>query len=179
VLLEHGYPLPHYMVPTQPERAFIYAITRQESNFDPNARSAANALGLMQLLPGTAKAMAKKSGMKFAVTRLITDPTYNMQLGAKYLDSMVDNFDGSYLLATAAYNAGPGNVRKWIRKFGDPRDNDVDAVDWVEKIPFFETRAYVQRVLENMMVYRARLTKTRNIGQTLEKELVRPVRTVE
>jgi soluble lytic murein transglycosylase len=175
-LLTHGYPIPPYPVPNEPERAFIFAITRQESNFDPNARSAAGAMGLMQLLPSTAKAMARRSGVKFAASRLITEPAYNARLGATYLDSMVDNFGGSYLLATAAYNAGPGRVRQWIRQFGDPRDRDVDAVDWVEKIPFFETRTYVQRVLENMMIYRARLAKTRTIGQTLEAELVRPIK---
>ncbi|TAL03889.1 MAG: lytic transglycosylase domain-containing protein [Rhodospirillaceae bacterium] len=173
-LLTYGFPVPAYQVPTEPERAFILAITRQESNFDPNARSGAGAMGLMQLMPLTAKAMAKSNGVKFSGPKLIADPAYNLRLGALYLKTLVNSFGGSYLLAAAAYNAGPGRVHQWMREFGDPRDGQTDPIDWVEKIPFGETRAYVQRVLENMMIYRARLAKTRAIGQTLETELARP-----
>jgi len=174
-VLTYGYPVPSYQVPTEPERAFILAIARQESNFDPNARSSAGALGLMQLMPPTAKAVAKQSGTKYVVKKLTSDPAYNLHLGAAYLKSLTNSFGGSYLLTAASYNAGPGRVRQWMRAFGDPRDGQTDPVDWVEKIPFSETRAYVQRVLENMMIYRARLAKTRAIGQTLEAELVRPM----
>jgi soluble lytic murein transglycosylase len=172
-LLVYGYPLPAYPVPSQPERALVLGIARQESNFDPNAQSVAGALGLMQLMPPTAKAIAKRSGVKYVQTRLTSDPAYNLALGAAFLRGLVDSFDGSYLLAAAAYNAGPGRVRQWMRQYGDPRDGQTDPVDWVEQIPFAETRAYVQRVMENVMIYRARLAKTRVIGPTLEAELVR------
>ena len=173
-LLTYGFPIPAYDVPTEPERAFILAITRQESNFDPNARSGGGALGLMQLMPATAKALAKSNGVKFNGSKLTADPAYNLRLGALYLKTLVNSFGGSYLLTAAAYNAGPGRVHQWIREFGDPRDGLTDPIDWVEKIPFAETRGYVQRVLENVMIYRARLAKTRVIGQTLEAELARP-----
>jgi soluble lytic murein transglycosylase len=173
VLLRHGYFLPTYPIPTTPEAALILAIARQESSFDPNARSPAGALGMMQLMPATARGVARSAGVKFVNTKLISDPAYNLRLGAYFLDRLVERFDGSYVLAAAAYNAGPSRVRQWIRDFGDPRDPHVDAIDWIERIPFSETRNYVQRIMENLMVYRARLAKTRVIGQTLEAELPR------
>ena len=105
--------------------------------------------------------------------RLTSDPAYNLTLGSAFLRSLVDNFDGSYVMAAAAYNAGPGRVRQWVRQYGDPRDGQTDPVDWVELIPFSETRGYVQRVMENVMIYRAKLAKTRVISGTLETELVR------
>ncbi len=172
-LLTYGYPMPAYTVPASPERAFVLGITRQESNFDPNALSSAGALGLMQLMPPTAKAVAKKEGVKYVQGRLTSDPSYNLTLGSAFLRSLVDNFDGSYVMAAAAYNAGPGRVRQWVRQYGDPRDGQTDPVDWVELIPFSETRGYVQRVMENVMIYRAKLAKTRVISGTLETELVR------
>lgn len=172
-LLTYGYPLPAYPVPSDPERAFVLGIARQESNFDPNAISSAGALGLMQLMPPTAKQVAKKQGVKYVQSRLTSDPAYNLTLGSAFLHSLVDNFDGSYVMAAAAYNAGPGRVRQWVRQFGDPRDGQTDPVDWVEMIPFSETRGYVQRVMENVMIYRAKLAKTRVISSTLEAELVR------
>jgi soluble lytic murein transglycosylase len=171
VLMDHGYPVPNYDFPSTPERAFILAIARQESSFDPNARSPAGALGLMQLMPATAKEVARRAKVKHVPSKLISEPAYNLRLGAHFLNSLLERFDGSYLLTAAAYNAGPSRARQWIRDFGDPRDPHVDPVDWVEKIPFPETRNYVQRVMENVMIYRARLANTRNISQNLEAEL--------
>jgi len=153
VLVDAGYPKPETPSEMSIERALTLAITRQESEFDPNARSSANALGLMQLLPGTAKEVAKKNSMTFSKDRL-SDPQYNMTLGSLYLARLISSYDGSYIMAIAAYNAGPGNVRRWVREFGTPGNDTDNAINWIEKIPFYETRNYVQRVLENLQVYR-------------------------
>jgi soluble lytic murein transglycosylase len=139
------------------DAAAIYAVARQESRFQVNAVSSAGARGLMQLMPGTAKETAGKIGLAYSPAKLTTDPLYNTQLGASYLDRQLETYDGSLLLAAAAYNAGPGNANKWIAAHGDPRSDSVDPVVWVELIPFQETRKYVQRVFGNYMVYRARL----------------------
>ena len=139
------------------DAAAIYAIARQESRFQVNAVSSAGARGLMQLMPGTAKETAGKLGLSYSPAKLTSDPLYNTKLGAFYLDKQLETYDGSLLLAAAAYNAGPGNANKWIAAFGDPRSNTVDPVVWVELIPFQETRTYVKRVFGNYMVYRARL----------------------
>lgn len=139
------------------DTAAIYAIARQESRFQVNAVSSAGARGLMQLMPGTAKETANKIGLAYSPAKLTSDPLYNTQLGASYLDDQLAKYDGSLLLAAAAYNAGPGNANKWIGAFGDPRSSAIDPVVWVELIPFQETRKYVQRVFGNYMVYRARL----------------------
>lgn len=133
----------------------IHAIARQESQFDRAALSRANARGLMQLLPGTAADTAAKLGLPYSTPRLIDDPVYNVTLGSAYFGRLRDQLGGSHVLAVAAYNAGPGNVRKFIAANGDPRDAGVDVVDWVEQIPFSETRDYVQRVLGNAVVYDA------------------------
>jgi soluble lytic murein transglycosylase len=144
----------------QVEPAFVLGLIRQESAFNAQAQSPAGALGLMQLMPDTANQMARKLKLaKFKTTRLTSDPKFNVTLGRAYLDNLVDRFDGSYLLATAAYNAGPGRVRQWIDQYGDPRSADIDVVDWIESIPYDETRNYVQRVMENLQVYRSRLSK--------------------
>ena len=140
----------------QIEPHVAYAIARQESGFNPRARSGANAQGLMQVLPATAKLVAKKNGVAFDAARLLNDPVYNVQIGAAELGDVIDTYRGSYILAFVAYNAGRGRVREWIERFGDPRDPKVDPIDWVERIPFSETRNYVQRVMENMQVYRVR-----------------------
>ena len=140
----------------QIEPHVAYAIARQESGFNPRARSGANAQGLMQVLPGTAKLVARKNGVAFDAARLLNDPVYNVQIGAAELGDVIDTYRGSYILAFVAYNAGRGRVRQWIERFGDPRDPKVDPIDWVERIPFSETRNYVQRVMENMQVYRVR-----------------------
>ena len=139
------------------ERAMVLAISRQESVFDPTAMSSAGARGLMQLMPATAQRTAQRAGQPFDQGRLTTDATYNARLGAWHLGDLLDDWRGSYILTFAAYNAGGGNVKKWITAHGDPRDPGVDPVDWVERIPFSETRNYVQRVMENLQVYRQRL----------------------
>ena len=132
---------------------FIHAITRQESQFDRQAISHAGARGMMQLMPGTAREVAGKLGLSYDAGSLTADTNYNMTLGSTYFQQMLSYFGGSYPLAVAAYNAGPGNVNKWIRVNGDPRNGGIDMIDWIEAIPIFETRNYVQRVLENAVVY--------------------------
>ncbi|MBO9697921.1 MAG: transglycosylase SLT domain-containing protein [Sphingopyxis sp.] len=132
---------------------FIHAITRQESQFDRQAISHAGARGMMQLMPGTAREVAGKLGLSYDAGSLTTDTNYNMMLGSTYFQQMLRYFGGSYPLAIAAYNAGPGNVNKWLRANGDPRGGGIEMVDWIEAIPIFETRNYVQRVLENAVVY--------------------------
>ena len=114
----------------------------------------------MQLMPATARETAKKIGVAYSSSRLTSDPAYNTQLGSSYLATQLASYNGSLLLAAAAYNAGAGNANKWIAAFGDPRDSSVDPVVWVELIPFQETRKYVQRVLGNYLVYRSRLGGT-------------------
>jgi soluble lytic murein transglycosylase len=153
VLLNAGYPTPKTPSDIGIERPLVLAITRQESEYDPRARSPANAMGLMQLLSSTAKEVARKNKLSFSKDKLY-DPSYNMTLGSLYLESMINNYDGSYVMAIAAYNAGPGNVRNWANKFGTPGHNVDRAINWIESIPFAETRNYVQRVLENLQVYR-------------------------
>lgn len=138
-------------------RAFALAIARRESEFDPGARSTADARGLMQVLPGTAKMMAQKLGLPFDAGRLTTDPGYNAKLGSAYLAGLVEEFGPSIALVASGYNAGPGRPRRWITEYGDPRRADVDVVDWVESIPFSETRTYVMRVVEGIVIYRAKL----------------------
>ena len=139
------------------DKSVVFAIARQESAFNPKAVSSAKALGLMQVLPGTGKQIAKKFGFAFDRNRMLSDPSYNAQMGAAELGDVIESYRGSYILAFVAYNAGRGRVKQWIEQYGDPRDPSVDPIDWVERIPFSETRNYVQRVLENMQVYRAQL----------------------
>lgn len=141
------------------DHAAIYAITRQESRFQVDAVSSSGARGLMQLMPATAKETAGKLGVKYSASRLTSDAEYNTLLGSTYLKAQLERFDGSLLLAAAAYNAGGGNARKWMRTFGDPRADAIDPIVWVELIPVQETRTYVKRVLGNYLVYRARLGK--------------------
>ena len=154
VLKYVGYPRPETSGDLPIERPLTLAITRQESEFDPEAESPAGAIGMMQLLPGTAKETAKKTDTPYVRAELI-NPESNMRLGSHYLSRMINAYDGSYVMAIAAYNAGPGNVTKWSKQFGTPGSTPDDAVNWIEKIPFSETRNYVQRVMENMQVYRA------------------------
>lgn len=142
-------------VPQGSNWTFVHAITRQESQFAMNALSHAGARGLMQLMPGTAREQAGKMGLEYDRQALTTDAGYNMLLGDGYFRRMLDYYGGSYPLAVAAYNAGPRNVNKWLRANGDPRNGSIDWVEWVEKIPIPETRNYVQRVLENAVVYEA------------------------
>ena len=139
------------------EPALVHAITRQESEFDPSARSGADARGLMQIIPGTASATARRIGSAYSGPSALYDPELNLTLGSAYLQQLVEQFDGSYVLAIAAYNAGPSRSWQWLSDWGDPRTGAIDPVEWVELIPFEETRNYVQRVMENLQVYRHRL----------------------
>ncbi|CDZ29333.1 lytic transglycosylase domain-containing protein [Neorhizobium galegae] len=149
-------------------KALAYAIARQESAFNPGAVSPANARGLLQILPGTAQGVAKRHGLTYAAARLTTDAGYNATLGAHYLGEQIDTFGGSYILTFIAYNAGPKRVPEWITRYGDPRGKSLDeVVDWIERIPFPETRNYVQRVMENYQVYKARLGQKADIEADL------------
>jgi soluble lytic murein transglycosylase len=134
----------------------VYAVARQESEFARQAASGMGARGLMQVMPSTAQDAARRAGVPFSAARLIADPAFNVQLGAAYLGQMVADQRGSIPLALAAYNAGAGRVAQWIAAYGDPRAGKADLVDWIERIPFDETRDYVERVSENIGVYRAR-----------------------
>ncbi|TKT72853.1 lytic transglycosylase domain-containing protein [Afipia massiliensis] len=165
--LNRGMPFDHYAYPVSGippykdfgpavEKAIVFAIARQESAFHPTIVSPANAYGLMQVTAGAGKYVAKKYGTTFDLNKLKTDPSYNAAFGAAELGGLIDDYRGSYIMTFAGYNAGRGSVRKWIERYGDPRDPKVDAVDWVEKIPFSETRNYVQRIMENVQVYRSR-----------------------
>jgi soluble lytic murein transglycosylase len=138
-------------------RALALSIARRESEFDPAVVSPAGARGLMQVMPETARMMAQKTGRAFVAGKLTTDPAYNAALGAAYLKVLVEEFGPSIALIASGYNAGPGRPRSWIEQFGDPRRADVDVVDWVEMIPFAETRTYVMRVAESVVIYRAKL----------------------
>ncbi|AMJ59500.1 hypothetical protein AXW83_03525 [Bosea sp. PAMC 26642] len=163
--LQRGFPLdtaafPTTGVPDFPtlgdpmERAIVHAIARQESAFDPTATSPVGARGLMQMMPATARETARRANLPFDWPRLGRDALYSAQMGAAHLNDLLKDWRGSYILTFAAYNAGGGNVKKWIEAYGDPRAPEVDAIDWVERIPFYETRNYVQRVMENLQVYR-------------------------
>ncbi|MEM1288873.1 MAG: transglycosylase SLT domain-containing protein [Pseudomonadota bacterium] len=140
-------------IPERLPREVAYAIARQESGFNATARSSAGALGLMQLMPATARLIARDMGVSHSTGRLTSDPTHNVRLGAYHLDELIADYGGSYILTFIAYNAGPGRVPEWIGRFGDPRTGQIDVIDWIELIPFSETRSYVQRVLENIFVY--------------------------
>jgi len=156
-LLAEGYPIEPVPPGGSVERPLILAMTRQESAFDGGAVSTAGARGLMQLMPATARLVAKALSIPFSQSRLTGDTRYNLTLGRAYLTDMLGNFSGSYVLAVAAYNAGPARVHEWMQDFGDPRTKSVDVIDWIESIPVAETRNYVQRVLENLQIYRFRL----------------------
>ncbi|KRR21960.1 lytic transglycosylase [Bradyrhizobium retamae] len=138
------------------EPSVIYSIARQESAFNPAVVSPAQAYGLMQVTPDAGRYVCKRAGVSFDLQRMKTDSVYNAMLGAAELGGLLKDYRGSYILTFAGYNAGRGSVKKWIERYGDPRDPKVDAVDWVEQIPFSETRNYVQRIMENLQVYRAR-----------------------
>ena len=173
-MLEAGYPRLREAEQTR-HWTMVHAITRQESMFARDAVSHAGARGLMQLMPGTAREAAGKLGLGYELSRLTTDTSYNVLLGSTYFDRMMDYFAGSHVLAVAAYNAGPGNVNKWLRANGDPRMPGVDVTEWIEAIPIFETRNYVQRVLENAVVYdvlnpsRARMPPSNRLSAYLNK----------
>ena len=165
--LGRGLPLETYAFPTigmpnytaigpAVEKPLIYAIARQESTFNQKTISSARAMGLMQVTPAAGKYIARKFNATYNEKKLLSDPVYNVQFGAAELGDLLADFRGSYILTFVGYNAGRGRIRDWVARFGDPRDPKVDPVDWVERIPFSETRNYVQRVMENMQVYRIR-----------------------
>ena len=158
LLIDELYPIPAHNSwvfdkKNQINVALALSLARQESEMNPKAVSAAGALGLMQIMPATAKQMAKKLGIDFDKSRLTNDTNYNLLLGTTYLSGLIKRYNGSLLLALAAYNAGPKNVRRWIRRYGDPSQNEIDEVDWIEQLPYPETRNYIQRVLEGNAVY--------------------------
>ena len=157
VLFDTAFPVVDLGTTGSIERALALAVTRQESSFNAAAISPSGALGLMQLMPGTARDVAGRLGVPFIQDKLTRDPGYNVQLGSQYLAEMLQRFGGSYELALAAYNAGPGRVARWLESVGDPRAGKIDMVDWIEMIPLRETRNYVQRIMEGVAVYRDRL----------------------
>jgi soluble lytic murein transglycosylase len=152
------------------DRCIVYSIVRTESSFDQRDKSAAKAVGLMQVTPEAGRDTAKRFGVAYDWDRLVSDPVYNTQMGVAEIAGLLRDYRGSYILTFAGYNAGRGRVQQWVAQHGDPRDGKVDAVDWVERIPFSETRNYVQRVMENLQVYRARFGAT---TATLEPNLHR------
>ncbi|MBX2805696.1 MAG: lytic transglycosylase domain-containing protein [Hyphomicrobiales bacterium] len=169
IAINRDFPVEHYAYPRalpefsaiasgqNVEKALIHALTRQESEFNPGVVSPAGAVGLMQLLPSTAKFVARRNKVPYAKRKLSSDPAYNVSLGSAFLHQLISNYDGSYIMALAGYNAGPGRVRRWSKELGDPRDSKVDPIDWIERIPFTETRDYVHKILESAQVYRSRL----------------------
>lgn len=167
ILSQRGMPIdtlafPDYGVPAfsplenSAATSIVYSIARQESAFDPSAQSSAGAKGLMQMILSTAKRTAERAGVAFDAKRLLTDAAFNAQLAARHLGELLAEQKGSYILTFAAYNAGGKHVKEWVDAYGDPRKPGVDPIDWVERIPFSETRNYVQRVIENLTVYRVR-----------------------
>ncbi|WP_421791795.1 transglycosylase SLT domain-containing protein [Hyphobacterium sp.] len=156
-----------------PEPALSHAIIRQETEFDPRAVSGAGARGMMQMMPATARQTARRMGLPYRYESLTYDAEYNMRLGQYHLQEVIDEFDGSYILAMAAYNAGGHRARRWIQDYGDPRTDEIDPIDWIESIPFSETRNYVQRVMENVQVYRWRLGDGQPVPLELEYDLRR------
>ena len=159
ILAERAYPLIDLpdAAPMAPEAALTYSVIRQETEFDPQAVSGAGARGLMQMMPATARQTARQLDMPYNFQWLTDDPGYNLTLGMAHLQEVVTDYEGSLVMALAAYNAGGHRVRRWVNSYGDPRTDDIDPIDWVESIPFSETRNYVQRIIENLQVYRARL----------------------
>ena len=172
ILPDRGYP---YRTPPQiygaPEPAFVLAITRQESGFDPYVRSPVGARGMMQLMPATAQVVARRMGVSYSPS-MLDDADYNMRLGSTFLGQLVNQFSGSYVMAAAGYNAGPGRPPQWASYCGDPRGGSTDPVDFIECIPFSETRNYVMRVLEGVQVYRAKLNGG-SASITLSSDLAR------
>jgi soluble lytic murein transglycosylase len=146
----------HSPIGPQIDRSIIYSVARTESAFDQRDKSAANAVGLMQVTPEAGRDTAKRFGVSYDWERMVSDPVYNTQMGAAELSALLQDYKGCHVMTFAGYNAGRGRVREWVKQRGDPRDPNVDPVDWVERIPFSETRNYVQRVMENVQVYRAR-----------------------
>ena len=146
----------HSPIGPEIERSVIYSVARTESAFDQRDKSSANAVGLMQVTPEAGRDTAKRFGVAYDWDRMVSDPVYNTQMGAAELSALLKEYAGCHIMTFAGYNAGRGRVRDWVKLYGDPRDPNIDAVDWVERIPLSETRNYVQRVMENLQVYRVR-----------------------
>ena len=181
--LGRGLPLDHYAFPTigipqhtqiapAIERSIIYSVARTESAFDQRDKSAANAVGLMQVTPEAGRDTAKRFKVSYDWDRMVSDPVYNTQMGAGELSALLTEYKGNHIMTFAGYNAGRGRVREWLAAFGDPRDPKVDPVDWVERIPLSETRNYVQRVMENLLVYRVRFDDGTAMAAKSEQRVV-------
>ena len=181
--LSRGLALDHYAFPTigipphspvgpEIERSIIYSVARTESAFDQRDKSAANAVGLMQVTPEAGRDTAKRFGVSYDWDRMVSDPVYNTQMGAAELSALLTEYKGCHIMTFAGYNAGRGRVRDWVKQYGDPRDPNVDAVDWVERIPFSETRNYVQRVMENLAVYRARFDSSTAVASKTDRPVI-------
>jgi soluble lytic murein transglycosylase len=171
-LPESGYPKPEVFLALESkfDKAFSMALSRQESEFNPAAVSSAKAYGLMQMIHGTARETARRHRVPYSRNRLTSDPEYSAKLGSLHVNDLLKRYDGSYIMTAAAYNAGPHRVSQWVKSYGDPRTGDIDPIDWIESVPFSETRNYIHRVLENLNIYRARL----NNGQA-ENRLPRDI----
>jgi soluble lytic murein transglycosylase len=159
----------HGPIGPQIERSVIYSVARTESAFDQRDKSPANAVGLMQVTPEAGRDTAKRFGVAYDWHRMVSDPVYNTQMGAAELSALLKEYAGSHIMTFAGYNAGRGRVRDWVKLYGDPRDPKVDAVDWVERIPLSETRNYVQRVIENLQVYRVRFDSGASVMSKFEQ----------
>jgi soluble lytic murein transglycosylase len=181
--LARGLALDHYAFPTigipehkqvapAIETSVIYSVARTESAFDQRDKSPANAVGLMQVTPEAGRDTARRFGLTYDWARMVSDPVYNTQMGAAELSALLSEYRGNQIMTFAGYNAGRGRVREWVQVRGDPRDAKVDPVDWVERIPLSETRNYVQRVIENVMVYRARFGGSGAVAGKSEQRVV-------
>lgn len=174
VLPQSAYPtidLPEQTSGDQPNPEVVHSVIRQETEFSQHAVSGAGARGMMQMMPATARQTARSIGEGYRRNWLTDDLEYNLTLGMHHLNEVLEDYDGSYVMALAAYNAGGHRVRRWVEDYGDPRDPDVDPIDWVESIPFSETRNYVMRVIENMQVYRTRLADDQPSPLMIEDDL--------
>ncbi len=179
--LARGLALDHYAFPAigvpqhspigpQIERSIIYSVARTESAFDQRDVSPAKAVGLMQVTPEAGRDTAKRFGVTYDWDRMVSDPVYNTQMGAAELSALLSEYRGCHIMTFAGYNAGRGRVRQWVKQYGDPRDPNVDAIDWVERIPLAETRNYVQRVMENLQVYRVRFDTSATAISKLDQQ---------
>lgn len=157
-LTQAAYPIPSYKIPPSPDKALVLALMRQESMFDADIVSPSGARGLMQIMPATGRELARKHRLKRFKNDHLFQPSTNLKLGCSYLDGLLNQFDGSVIMAVAGYNAGPSRVKQWRGQYGEPGQN-IDAIDWIEMIPVYETRNYVQRVIEGLQIYRAALNK--------------------
>jgi soluble lytic murein transglycosylase len=159
LILKYSFPLINNLEKNQIDNLqLVYSIIRQESGFYSSAISRTGALGLMQVMPATAKQVTSDLGIKYNKKRLSSDEIYNIKIGSFYFNKLLKKFKGSIVLSTAAYNAGPGTINRWLKNYGDPRKFGVDPLIWIEMIPYYETRNYVKRVLSNDLIYRHKLS---------------------